>query len=95
MRERTDSLATFESLNFFTDPSYKVWADIRMDRWLVDYMLRSGRFSSATKHSHNKRMNVCPTFRAIISEFQRSRTVTCRYPSIYRDTSSYLGTATA
>lgn len=59
MRERTDSLAAFESLNSFEEPGYKNWAAIRMDRWLVDYMLRLGRFSSATKHSHAKCIDVC------------------------------------
>jgi macrophage erythroblast attacher len=58
MRERSDSLAAFESLNSVADPGYKNWTDIRIDRWLVDYMLRSGRFNSAAKHSDTKCISV-------------------------------------
>lgn len=58
LRERTDNLAAFESLNSVADPGYKNWADIRIDRWLVDYMLRSGRFSSAAKYSDAKCIRV-------------------------------------
>ncbi|KAF9568695.1 hypothetical protein CPC08DRAFT_702304 [Agrocybe pediades] len=47
MRERFNHLATVESLQTSVQPEFSRWADIRLDRWLVDWCLRSGKEQSA------------------------------------------------
>ncbi|PPR04866.1 hypothetical protein CVT26_012697 [Gymnopilus dilepis] len=47
MRERLHHLATVESLQNTNQPEFSRWADIRLDRWLVDWCLRAGKEKSA------------------------------------------------
>lgn len=47
MRRRLDHLSTFETLTSTNQPGYAEWADIRLDRWLVDWALRNGKEVSA------------------------------------------------
>ncbi|KAG8994598.1 GID complex subunit containing RING finger motif [Tulasnella sp. JGI-2019a] len=42
MRRRLNHLAEFESLTSTDQPEFSEWADIRLDRWLVDWSLRNG-----------------------------------------------------
>lgn len=46
LRARTDHLVALESITSPTSQEYAEWTDTRMDRWVVDDMLRSGRFKS-------------------------------------------------
>ncbi|CAL1699284.1 unnamed protein product [Somion occarium] len=47
MRERLQHLATAESLESDADPEYARWADVRLERWLVDWALRNGKEKTA------------------------------------------------
>ncbi|KAF8068893.1 CTLH/CRA C-terminal to lish motif domain-containing protein [Lyophyllum atratum] len=47
MRERLHHLATVETLGAANAPEYNRWADTRLDRWLVDWCLRSGMEKTA------------------------------------------------
>ncbi len=52
-------MAAFESITHSSDPQYDQWMDTRMDRWLVDWMLRQGRVESAIKLAESKGIQAC------------------------------------
>ncbi|KAF8960325.1 CTLH/CRA C-terminal to lish motif domain-containing protein [Flammula alnicola] len=54
MRERLHHLATVESLQTTNQPEFSRWADIRLDRWLVDWCLRAGKEKSARSIAKEK-----------------------------------------
>ncbi|RDB29732.1 Macrophage erythroblast attacher [Hypsizygus marmoreus] len=54
MRERLHHLATVETLQAATGPEYNRWADTRLDRWLVDWSLRSGMEKTARRIAKDK-----------------------------------------
>ncbi|KAF7316383.1 hypothetical protein MIND_00157100 [Mycena indigotica] len=47
IRERLQHLAAVETLPNANDPEFGRWADTRLDRWLVDWTLRTGREKTA------------------------------------------------
>ncbi|KAF7325858.1 hypothetical protein MKEN_00436500 [Mycena kentingensis (nom. inval.)] len=47
IRERLQHLAAVETVPSTADPDFGRWADTRLDRWLVDWALRSGRERTA------------------------------------------------
>ncbi|KAF8190377.1 CTLH/CRA C-terminal to lish motif domain-containing protein [Mycena galopus ATCC 62051] len=47
IRERLQHLATVETIPTASDPEFGRWADTRLDRWLVDWALRSGKEKTA------------------------------------------------
>ena len=49
MRERLQHLGAIEALESSNTPEFTRWADIRLDRWLVDWSLRNGKEKTARK----------------------------------------------
>ncbi|KAI0332824.1 hypothetical protein GY45DRAFT_1320396 [Cubamyces sp. BRFM 1775] len=49
MRERLQHLGAVEALESTNTPEFTRWADIRLDRWLVDWSLRNGKEKTARK----------------------------------------------
>ncbi|KAH9941578.1 CTLH/CRA C-terminal to lish motif domain-containing protein [Epithele typhae] len=47
MRERFQHLAAVENVESLTAPEFTRWADVRLDRWLVDWCLRNGKEKTA------------------------------------------------
>ncbi|KAI0350872.1 hypothetical protein OH77DRAFT_1430492 [Trametes cingulata] len=47
MRERLQHLAAMEDLESASIPEFTRWADVRLDRWLVDWSLRNGKEKTA------------------------------------------------
>ncbi|KAH9973794.1 CTLH/CRA C-terminal to lish motif domain-containing protein [Lactifluus volemus] len=47
MRERCKHLAIIEDIQSSKDSEYARWVDIRLDRWIVDWVLRHGREQTA------------------------------------------------
>lgn len=47
--ERLQHLALIEALPTTNSPDFSRWADTRLDRWLVDWTLRTGREKTARK----------------------------------------------
>ncbi|KAI0764574.1 CTLH/CRA C-terminal to lish motif domain-containing protein [Trametes elegans] len=47
MRERLQHLRAVEDLDSTTSPDFLRWADIRLDRWIVDWALRNGKEKTA------------------------------------------------
>ena len=58
MRERSQHLATVESLQTETDPEFSRWADTRLDRWLVDWSLRMGKERTARQIAQDRGIEV-------------------------------------
>lgn len=58
MRERLHHLATVEALQSPNQPEFSRWADIRLDRWLVDWCLRAGKDKSAKSIAKEKGIEV-------------------------------------
>ncbi|KAJ7240453.1 CTLH/CRA C-terminal to lish motif domain-containing protein [Mycena rebaudengoi] len=54
MRERLQHLATIENIPNASDPEFGRWADTRLDRWLVDWALRSGKEKTAKSIAKEK-----------------------------------------
>ncbi|KAI0739068.1 CTLH/CRA C-terminal to lish motif domain-containing protein [Daedaleopsis nitida] len=47
IRERLQHLATVEEIESANSPEFTRWADVRLDRWLVDWSLRNGKEKTA------------------------------------------------
>ncbi|KAI0642593.1 CTLH/CRA C-terminal to lish motif domain-containing protein [Trametes meyenii] len=47
MRERLQHLGAMEELESISTPEFTQWADVRLDRWLVDWSLRNGKEKTA------------------------------------------------
>ena len=58
MRDRLQHLSALESLNNKDNPSYMQWFDIRLHRWLVDWLLRDGRTEMAKYIAKEKNIEV-------------------------------------
>ncbi|KAF9467871.1 CTLH/CRA C-terminal to lish motif domain-containing protein [Collybia nuda] len=54
MRERLHHLATIETLPAASGPDFTRWADTRLDRWLVDWALRTGKEKTARQIAKEK-----------------------------------------
>ena len=60
MRERFQHHATIEEADSSTSPEFTRWADVRLDRWLVDWCLRSGKEKTARMIASQKGIEVRP-----------------------------------
>jgi len=58
LRERLHHLATIETLQAGSGSDYDRWADMRLDRWLVDWALRSGMVQTARKIAQERDIEV-------------------------------------
>lgn len=65
MRERLHHLATIETLPTASGPDFTRWADTRLDRWLVDWALRTGKEKTARQIAKEKDIEVCSVTKAI------------------------------
>ena len=54
MKERLQHLSVVEDAQTQTTPEYQRWSDTRLDRWLVDWTLRTGRERTAKKIAAEK-----------------------------------------
>ncbi|TFK34451.1 CTLH/CRA C-terminal to lish motif domain-containing protein [Crucibulum laeve] len=54
MRERLHHLSTVESIQTTSGSEFSRWADTRLDRWLVDWALRSGKEKTARRIAMDK-----------------------------------------
>ncbi|KAI0064381.1 hypothetical protein BV25DRAFT_1800895 [Artomyces pyxidatus] len=54
MRERLQHLNAVEDVQSPKDPEYTRWEDTRLDRWLVDWVLRHGKERTARKIAQEK-----------------------------------------
>ena len=61
MRDRFKHLLDLENFQSRDDPEYTKWANIRLDRWLVDWALRSGNENTARKIAEEKNIEVSET----------------------------------
>jgi macrophage erythroblast attacher len=60
MRERCKHLVTAEDIQNSKDPEYIRWVDTRLDRWIVDWVLRHGREWTARHIAQEKGIEVSP-----------------------------------
>ena len=60
MRERLQHLAAVEDIESTTTPDFTRWADVRLDRWLVDWCLRHGKEKTARMIAAQKGIEVRP-----------------------------------
>lgn len=60
MRERLQHLATVEEIESSAAPEFTRWADVRLDRWLVDWCLRNGKEKTARMITAQKGIEVRP-----------------------------------
>ena len=58
IRERLQHLATLEETESANSPEFTRWADIRLDRWLVDWSLRNGKEKTARAIAAQKGIEV-------------------------------------
>lgn len=54
MKERLEHLSVAEDAESQTAPEYQRWSDARLDRWLIDWTLRTGRERTAKKLTAEK-----------------------------------------
>ncbi|EIW78394.1 hypothetical protein CONPUDRAFT_108277 [Coniophora puteana RWD-64-598 SS2] len=53
-RDRLNLVSAVENLPSTSDPEFSRWADVRLDRWLVDWALRNGKEQTARKLAEEK-----------------------------------------
>lgn len=58
MKERLEHLSIMEDSQSQTTPEYQRWSDTRLDRWLIDWTLRTGRERTAKKITAEKGIHV-------------------------------------
>lgn len=58
IRERLQHLATVEEIESSSSPEFTRWADIRLDRWIVDWCLRNGKEKTARMIAAQKGIEV-------------------------------------
>lgn len=61
MRKRLQSLDFLENMAGKDNPDFDRWADVRLDRWLVDWALRTGNDRTAQKIAETKGIEVSGT----------------------------------
>ncbi|VDC00119.1 unnamed protein product [Peniophora sp. CBMAI 1063] len=54
MKDRLQHIGIAESLELADDPRYARWEETRLDRWLVDWLLRNGKEATAVDIAHEK-----------------------------------------
>jgi len=58
MRERCNHLSMIEDVQNSKDSEYARWVDTRLDRWIVDWVLRHGRERTARHIAQEKGIEV-------------------------------------
>jgi len=58
MKERLEHLSVVEDAQTQATPEYRRWSDTRLDRWLIDWTLRTGRERTAKKITAEKGIHV-------------------------------------
>lgn len=58
IRERLQHLGTLEEIESANAPEFTRWADVRLDRWLVDWSLRNGKEKTARAIAAQKGIEV-------------------------------------
>lgn len=58
-RERLQHLMAVETLQTTGSLDFSRWADTRLDRWLVDWALRTGRENTARTLAQDRNIEVC------------------------------------
>jgi macrophage erythroblast attacher len=58
MKERLDHLSLVEGLQSPHSAEFSRWSDTRLDRWLIDWTLRTGREQTARKIAREKKIEV-------------------------------------
>ena len=58
MRARLQHISEVEKLDNTELIQYAQWTDTRLDRWLVDWALRKGKFATARKIAEEKEITV-------------------------------------
>ena len=54
LRHRLEHLVALDECTQRTEPAFDTWAATRLDRWLVDWTLRTGRFDTANRIAKEK-----------------------------------------
>ena len=67
MRERCKHLAVIEDIQGSKDPEYMRWVDTRLDRWIVDWVLRHGRDQTARHIAREKSIEVSKGSRCLLA----------------------------
>ncbi len=58
IRERLQHLGSVEELESSSSADFARWADVRLDRWLVDWSLRNGKEKTARMIAQQKDIEV-------------------------------------
>lgn len=58
MRDRLEHIDKLDQFESQEEPEFSRWTDTRLDRWLVDWALRTGREKTATKIAREKGIEV-------------------------------------
>ena len=58
MKDRLEHIGLVESLEFVEDSRYARWEETRLERWLVDWLLRYGKEKTAISIAQEKGIDV-------------------------------------
>lgn len=58
IRERLQHLGSIEEFDSSSSTEFARWADVRLDRWLVDWSLRNGKEKTARMIAEQKGIEV-------------------------------------
>ncbi len=58
MRDRLEHIDKLDKFQSQDEPEFSKWTDTRLDRWLVDWALRTGKEKTATKLAREKGIEV-------------------------------------
>lgn len=59
LRKRVDHVRQLEQISSLHSMEYKQWTETRLDRWLVDWMLRNGKPETSKALAKEKGIEVC------------------------------------
>ena len=62
MRDRLRHVSLIDDVQSTDDPRHTRWEETRLDRWLVDWVLRRGKEETARKIAEEKGIQVRPLF---------------------------------
>lgn len=65
MRERLNHIAELEGYQGRDDSDFGRWADTRVDRWTVDWALRSRKYETAKQVAKDRQIEVRYLFRVM------------------------------
>lgn len=63
MKDRLRHIGIVENVELTGDPRYARWEETRLDRWLVDWLLRYGKEKTAVDIAHEKGIEVSSLFK--------------------------------